>query len=192
MKTTATAATFAYVERVLRYLASLRYFFDRVERLLAFVSRAEKEKVQITFWYWKWCSKKIYFCTHWKVLLLVAELPQCLPPLSSEHPVTPCWCCPSFAWLCCQCMPSCFSGCMCLKQQCYICRSIWPFWNTQHYDYQSYRTQWKSMALSQMVPFSHTGQRILCGGLPGMQKPSFWEMKLHWEAGSRHLVQSYS
>lgn len=44
MKTTATAATLAYVERVLRYLASLRYFFDRVERLLAFVSRAEKEE----------------------------------------------------------------------------------------------------------------------------------------------------
>lgn len=44
MKTTATAATLAYVERVLRYLASLRYFLDRVERLLAFVSRAERER----------------------------------------------------------------------------------------------------------------------------------------------------
>lgn len=44
IQTTATAATLAYVERVLRYLASLRYFFDRVERLLAFVSRAETER----------------------------------------------------------------------------------------------------------------------------------------------------
>lgn len=47
MTTTATAATLAYVERVLRYLASLRYFFDSVERLLAFVSRAEKGEVPI-------------------------------------------------------------------------------------------------------------------------------------------------
>lgn len=46
MKTTATAATLAYVERVLRYLALLRYCFDRVEKLLAFVSRPEKQ-VQI-------------------------------------------------------------------------------------------------------------------------------------------------
>lgn len=41
MKNTATAATLAYVERVLRYLASLRYFFDRLDKLLALVSKAE-------------------------------------------------------------------------------------------------------------------------------------------------------
>lgn len=46
MKNTATAATFAYVERVFRYLASLRYFFDREDRLLAFVSRAERNMNQ--------------------------------------------------------------------------------------------------------------------------------------------------
>lgn len=43
-KTTATAATLAYVERVFRYFASLRYFLDRADRLLAFVSRAERNK----------------------------------------------------------------------------------------------------------------------------------------------------
>lgn len=43
-KTTATAATLAYVERVLRYFASLRYFLDSADRLLAFVSRAERNK----------------------------------------------------------------------------------------------------------------------------------------------------
>lgn len=44
VKNTATAATLAYVERVLRYLASVRYFFERADRLLAFVSRAEGNK----------------------------------------------------------------------------------------------------------------------------------------------------
>lgn len=43
MTKTATAATLAYVERVLRYLASLRYFLDKVDRLLAFVSRAGRK-----------------------------------------------------------------------------------------------------------------------------------------------------
>lgn len=46
-KNTDTAATLAYVERVLRYLASLRYFFDRDDRLLAFVSRAEEKNANI-------------------------------------------------------------------------------------------------------------------------------------------------
>lgn len=170
MKTTATAATFAYVERVLRYLASLRYFFDRVERLLAFVSRAEKEKVKITFWYWKWWSKNIYFCIHQTVLLLVAELPQCLPPLSSEHPVTLCWCCPSSVWLCCQCMPSCFSGCMCLKQQCYICRSIWPFWNTGH---------WPSVLPNSMKEYGLVTDGTL---LPYWSKNSVWRSSRYAKA----------
>lgn len=50
IKNTDTAATLAYVERVLRYLASLRYFFDRLVRLLAFVSRAEgEENITIKF-----------------------------------------------------------------------------------------------------------------------------------------------
>lgn len=92
MKTTATAATLAYVERVLRYLASLRYFFDRVERLLAFVSRAEKEgckSIDFDFGMNDVDKKKIKI-TYQKVLLLFAVLPQYLPPLSSEHPVALC------------------------------------------------------------------------------------------------------
>lgn len=91
MTTTATAATLAYVERVLRYLASLRYFFDSVDRLLAFVSRAEKREVRIytadlDFGKKMMVQKQMNLCTYWKVLLLVAVLPQYLPPLSSEHP----------------------------------------------------------------------------------------------------------
>lgn len=64
MKTTATAATLAYVERVLRYLASLRYFFDRVERLLAFVSRAEKERYKSIDFGINDVAKKINLCTY--------------------------------------------------------------------------------------------------------------------------------
>lgn len=51
-KKTATAATLAYVERVLRYFASLRYFLDRLDRLLALVSRAEGEKSQCGYSVW--------------------------------------------------------------------------------------------------------------------------------------------
>lgn len=192
MKTTATAATFAYVERVLRYLASLRYFLDRVERLLAFVSRAEGKKVQTVIWCRKRCGQNIHSWTHWKGLPPFAGLPQYLPPLSSEHPAAPCWCCPSSAWLCCQCTPSCFSGCMCLKQRDVISGEVLNHFWTQACHCQSYQTQWKNMAWSLLVPFSHTGQRILCGGLPGMQKPSFWEMKPQRGAGSKRLSQSYS
>ena len=40
MKKTPPAASLAYVERVFRYLASLRYFFDKLDKLLAFESKA--------------------------------------------------------------------------------------------------------------------------------------------------------
>lgn len=40
MKNTATAASLAYVERMFRYLASWRYFLDKLDKLLALESRA--------------------------------------------------------------------------------------------------------------------------------------------------------
>ncbi len=43
MKKTPPAASLAYVERVFRYLASLLYFLDRLDKLLAFESNAEEK-----------------------------------------------------------------------------------------------------------------------------------------------------
>lgn len=43
MKKTPPAASLAYVERVFRYLASLLYFLERLDKLLAFESNAEEK-----------------------------------------------------------------------------------------------------------------------------------------------------
>ncbi len=45
MKKTPPAASLAYVERVFRYLASLLYFLDRLDKLLAFESNAEEKNM---------------------------------------------------------------------------------------------------------------------------------------------------
>ncbi len=46
MKKTPPAASLAYVERVFRYLASLLYFLDRLDKLLAFESNAEETNMK--------------------------------------------------------------------------------------------------------------------------------------------------
>lgn len=43
MKKTPPAASLAYVERVFKYFASLLYFLDRLDKLLAFESNAEEK-----------------------------------------------------------------------------------------------------------------------------------------------------
>lgn len=58
MKNTATAASLAYVDRMFKYLASWRYFLDRLDKLLAFESNAVKEEErEILISSWKYFIK---------------------------------------------------------------------------------------------------------------------------------------
>lgn len=49
MKKTPPAASLAYVDRVFRYLASLLYFLDRLDKLLAFESNAEEKTYSLRY-----------------------------------------------------------------------------------------------------------------------------------------------